>query len=66
MIQKTLWYLQPDFQKIEDVDTGISYWRLEVELDYEQTDEPKWLVVEAADLKDALIAFTNQITEHYR
>ncbi len=32
MMQKTVQYFQPDFQKIEDVDTGIAYWRIEMEL----------------------------------
>ena len=62
-MQKTVQYFQPDFQKIEDVDTGISYWRIEMELD---EDEGTWLVVEAPDLVDALKDFANQLLENYR
>lgn len=65
MIQKTVAYLEPQFQKIEDVDTGISYWRIELELDGE-TPEDLWLVVEAPELHDALKDFANQLLEHYR
>jgi hypothetical protein len=64
MIQKTVAYLEPQFQKIEDVDTGISYWRIELELDGE-TPEDLWLVVEAPELHDALKDFANQMLEHY-
>lgn len=63
MMQKTVQYFQPDFQKIEDVDTGISYWRIEMELD---EDEGTWLVVESPELVDALKDFANQLLENYR
>ena len=62
-MQKTVQYFQPDFQKIEDVDTGISYWRIELELD---EDEGTWLVVESPELVDALKDFANQLLENYR
>jgi hypothetical protein len=63
MMQKTVQYFQPDFQKIEDVDTGIAYWRIEMELD---EDEGTWLVVESPELVDALKDFANQLLENYR
>lgn len=63
MMQKTVQYFQPDFQKIEDVDTGIAYWRIEMELDEE---EGTWLVVESPELVDALKDFANQLLENYR
>jgi hypothetical protein len=63
MMQKTVQYFQPDFQKIEDVDTGIAYWRIELELDEE---EGTWLVVESPELVDALKDFANQLLENYR
>lgn len=63
MIQKTVHYFQPDFQKIEDIETGIAYWRIELELDDE---DQTWLVVEAPDLTDALKDFANQLLENYR
>lgn len=62
MIQKTVHYFQPDFQKIEDVDTGIAYWRIELLLD---EDEDEWLVVESPDLKQALADFANQVLENW-
>lgn len=62
MIQRTVHYFQPDFQKIEDCDTGISYWRIELELDEE---EGSWLVVESPDLKEALASFANQVLENW-
>lgn len=62
MIQKTVHYFQPDFQKIEDLDTGISYWRIELELDEE---EGSWLVVESPDLKEALQSFANQVLDNW-
>lgn len=62
MIQKTVHYFQPDFQKIEDVDTGISYWRIELEVDDEQGT---WLVVESPDLKEALQSFANQVLDNW-
>jgi hypothetical protein len=52
-IQKTVEYLEPQLQKIEDCDTGISYWRIELELEGE-TPEGLWLVVESPELHDAL------------
>ena len=64
MIQKTVNYLEPQFQKIEDCDTGISYWRIELELEGE-TPEDLWLVVESPELVDALKDFANQMLEHY-
>lgn len=63
-IQKTVNYLEPQFQKIEDVDTGISYWRIELELE-DETPEGLWLVVESPELHDALKDFANQMLEHY-
>lgn len=63
MMQKTVQYFQPDFQKIEDVDTGISYWRIELEMDEE---DGTWLVVESPELVDALKDFANQLLENYR
>ncbi|MFN9112728.1 MAG: hypothetical protein ACK5XN_21900 [Bacteroidota bacterium] len=63
MMQKTVQYFQPDFQKIEDVDTGIAYWRIELELDEE---EGTWLVVESPELVHALKDFANQLLENYR
>lgn len=63
MMQKTVQYFQPDFQKIEDVETGIAYWRIELELDEE---EGTWLVVESPELVDALKDFANQLLENYR
>jgi hypothetical protein len=62
MIQRTVHYFQPDFQKIEDVDTGISYWRIELEVDDEQGT---WLVVESPDLKEALQSFANQVLDNW-
>jgi hypothetical protein len=62
MIQKTVHYFQPDFQKIEDLDTGIAYWRIELLLD---EDEDEWLVVESPDLKQALADFANQVLENW-
>lgn len=63
-IQKTVEYLEPQLQKIEDCDTGISYWRIELELEGE-TPEGLWLVVESPELVDALKDFANQLLEHY-
>ena len=65
MIQRTVEYLEPHIQKIEDCDTGISYWRIELELENE-TPEDLWLVVESPELVDALKDFANQLLEHYR
>ena len=66
-IQKTVYYLEPQFQKIEDVDTGISYWRIELELEDETAPgfEGLWLIVESPELHDALKDFANQLLEHY-
>lgn len=61
MIQKTVAYLEPQFQKIEDADTGISYWRIELELGRRNAGRPFWLVVEAPELHDALKDFANQL-----
>lgn len=67
-VQRTVQYLEPQFQKIEDVDTGISYWRIELELENETAEgfEGLWLVVESPELVDALKDFANQMLEHYR
>ena len=64
-IQRTVEFLEPHIQKIEDIDTGISYWRIELELANE-TPEDLWLVVESPELVDALKDFANQMLEHYR
>ena len=62
MMQRTVHYFQPDFQKIEDLDTGISYWRIELAIDEE---DDTWLVVESPDLKEALANFANQVMENW-
>ena len=64
MIQKTVHYLEPQLQKIEDVDTGISYWRIEMELE-DETPEGVWLVVENSNLQELMTEFSKQLTEHY-
>ena len=64
MIQKTVHYLEPQLEKIEDADTGISYWRIEMEL-VGETPEDHWLVVESPDLSEALKIFGSQLLEHY-
>jgi hypothetical protein len=64
VIQKTVHYLEPQLQKIEDVDTGISYWRIEMELE-DETPEGIWLVVENSNLQELMTEFSKQLTEHY-
>jgi hypothetical protein len=64
MIQKTVHYLEPQLQKIEDVDTGISYWRIEMLLE-DETPEDQWLVVENPELSEALKIFGFQLLDHY-
>lgn len=64
MIQKTVHYLEPQLQKIEDVDTGISYWRIEMLLDDEESAD-QWLVVENPDLPELMKIFSSQLVEHY-
>jgi hypothetical protein len=64
MIQKTVHYLEPQLQKIEDVDTGISYWRIEMLLE-DETPEDQWLVVENPDLPELMKIFSSQLVEHY-
>lgn len=64
MIQKTVHYLEPQLQKIEDVDTGISYWRIEMLLE-DETPEDQWLVVENPELSEALKIFGSQLLDHY-
>ena len=65
MIQKTVHYLEPQLQKIEDVDTGITYWRIEMEL-IDESPEDHWLVVEHTHLGDAMTDFVGQLLEHYK
>jgi hypothetical protein len=64
MIQKTVHYLEPQLQKIEDVDTGIAYWRVEMLLEDEEPED-QWLVVESPDLAEAMKIFSSQLVEHY-
>jgi len=64
MIQKTVFYLEPQLQKIEDVDTGIAYWRIEMELE-DETPDGIWLVVENSNLQELMTEFSKQLTEHY-
>ena len=64
MIQKTVHYLEPQLQKIEDVDTGVAYWRVEMMLEGE-TPPDHWIVVESPDLEEALRVFGSQMLEHY-